>query len=90
MRAFRRSGAHLKAMPKLLDWCDEAAVATMSESADAPPAPAEAARLLAAEGRMSKVRSPSPAQARGELWPDGIVPMHGKVFGPARAGRVAG
>jgi hypothetical protein len=27
MAEFRRSGPHLKAMPKLLDWCDEAAVA---------------------------------------------------------------
>lgn len=74
MAAYRRSGPHLKAMPKLLDWCDEAAVATLSENRETPPGPVEAARRLVQEGRLSKVRHPSAAHARGDLWPDGLLP----------------
>ncbi|MEA3040111.1 MAG: hypothetical protein QOE79_2624 [Sphingomonadales bacterium] len=73
MRAYRRSGAHLAAMPKLLGWCDEAAVATLSD-VEALPEPEEAARRLAAEGRLSKVRYPSPAHSGGAVCPDAAVP----------------
>ncbi len=82
MRAFRRAGAHVKAMPKLLDWCDEASVATLENPGEFPLEPAEAARRLRLDGRISKVGTPSPAQARGELWPDGILPRRGS---PIRA-----
>ncbi len=82
MAAFRRTGAHLKAMPKLLDWCDEAAVATLSEDREAPPGPAESAQRLVQDGRISKVRNPSPAHARGELWPDGLLPRRGSPILP--------
>ena len=85
MRAFRRTGAHLKAMPKLLDWCDEASVATLADTAETPLPPAEAARRLLAEGRLSKVRNPSPAHAAGELWPDGALPRQGMVIRPKAA-----
>ena len=87
MAAFRRSGAHLKAMPKLLDWCDEAAVATLSETGDIPPEPAEAARRMLEDGRISKVRAPSPAHARGELWPDRVLPGRGPTILPHRPER---
>jgi len=73
MRAYRRAGPHLAAMPKLLGWCDEAAVATLAD-VEALPEPEEAARRLVAEGRLSKVRHPSPAHASGEIFPDGAVP----------------
>ena len=82
MAAFRRSGAHLKAMPKLLEWCDEAAVATLSRTTDAPPEPSEAAQQLSQDGRISKVRNPSPAHARGELWPDLLLPRRGSTILP--------
>jgi hypothetical protein len=73
MRAYRRAGAHLAAMPKLLGWCDEAAVATL-ENVDALPEPEEAARRLASEGRLSTVRHPSPAHASGVICPDDGAP----------------
>jgi hypothetical protein len=74
MREYRGTGAHLKAMPKLLHWCDEAAVATIPDSAPTPPAPEEAAALLRNNGRISKVKNPAPQHAAGEPWPDNAVP----------------
>jgi hypothetical protein len=73
MRAYRRAGAHLAAMPRLLGWCDEAAVATLAD-VDSLPDPDEAVRRLAAEGRLSKVRHPSLAQSAGAVCPDAAVP----------------
>jgi hypothetical protein len=73
-REYRRTGAHLKAMPKLLDWCDEAAVATITDSPSTPLAPEEAAALLRSNGRPSKVKNPGPHQVAGELWPDNVPP----------------
>jgi len=60
MRAFMSSGAHLRAMPKLLDWCDEASVAHWTQSETTPPDWATADARMRAEGRPSKVRHPSP------------------------------
>jgi len=77
MRAFRAGGAHLKAMPKLMHWCDEASVAHWRQEIDDAPSIPEAARRLVAEGRLSKVRRPSPGQAEGDLWPDRVLPRLG-------------
>ncbi len=62
MRSFRGSGAHMKAMPKLLDWCDEASVAHWEQEGAELPLWSEAHRRMVAEGRLSKVRRPSAAQ----------------------------
>jgi len=59
MRAFMMSGAHRRAMPKLLDWCDEAAVAHWTQETAPLPDLAEAYRRIVAEGRSSKVHYPS-------------------------------
>ncbi len=82
MAAFRRTAAHLKAMPKLLDWCDEASVATLAEDRLTPPDPAEAGLRLLQDGRISKVRNPTAAHGRGELWPDAILPRRGSPILP--------
>jgi hypothetical protein len=74
MREYRRTGAHLRAMPKLLHWCDEASVATILDSGSTPPAAEEAAALLRSNGRISKVKNPAPHQAAGEVWPDDVAP----------------
>jgi hypothetical protein len=66
MRAFMSSGAHLKAMPKLKHWCDEASAAHwMQESAEVSWADAEAG--MAQHGWLSKVLDPSAAQATGSV-----------------------
>jgi heme-degrading monooxygenase HmoA len=62
MRAYRGAGAHMKAMPKLLDWCDEASIAHWEQPGEELPAWADAHSRMAAEGRMSKVKHPSEAQ----------------------------
>src|SRR6202167_5201391 len=61
MNAFRTAGAHGQAMPKLLDWCDEASVAHWIQPTTELPTWLEAHRRMLAEGRLSKVSHPSPA-----------------------------
>ena len=66
MMAFRNSGAHSKAMPKLLHMCDQAAYTHFEQdSADVPDVDA-AYEILRSQGKMSKVNAPSPAQLAGE------------------------
>ena len=67
MNAFRTSGAHGQAMPKLLDWCDEASVAHWIQPTTELPTRLEAHRRMLAEGRLSKVSHPSPAQLAKEI-----------------------
>lgn len=67
MRAYRNSGAHRKAMPKLLEWCDEAAVGHWEQERAELPDWRDARRLMLELGRISKVKHPSPEQAAGQL-----------------------
>lgn len=64
MRAYMTSGAHMKAMPKLKHWCDEAAVAHWTQGSTAISW-TDAEQRLAQSGRLSKVLYPSPAQSAG-------------------------
>jgi hypothetical protein len=69
MKAFMLSGAHRKAMPKLLNWCDEAAVAHYeTDDAELPTWP-EAHRILIEKGRPSKVNHPSPGHEKLQIAP---------------------
>lgn len=60
MRRYMTSGAHLKAMPRLLHWCDEASIAHWTQESDTLPTWPEADQRMRAEGRPSKVLHPSP------------------------------
>jgi hypothetical protein len=60
MRRFMTNGAHKRAMPRLLDWCDEASVAHWSQSEEALPSWTDADMRMRETGRASKVRNPSP------------------------------
>jgi hypothetical protein len=69
MRVFLLSGDHRRAMPHLLDWCDEASIVHWTqEMPDAPSWP-EAHRRMQQQGRPSKVRHPSEAHLRFEVPP---------------------
>jgi hypothetical protein len=63
MRQFMNSGAHKRAMPHLLNWCDEASVAHWQQEEAELPSWAAAAERMRKEGRPSKVRFPSPNHA---------------------------
>jgi hypothetical protein len=69
MREFMRRDAHGAVMPKLLHWCDEASVVDFER--DALPDWDEAEAQMRSTGRVSRVRHPSPAHARGDTLPIG-------------------
>jgi len=61
MLAFRQEAAHRGVMPKLLNWCDEAAYCHWKQDTPDLPDWGEAHRRLVQEGKLSKVYHPSPA-----------------------------
>ena len=63
MKQFMLAGAHRRAMRKLLEWCDEAALVHWTQEGPDLPSWAEACERLECEGRRSKVNHPSPAHA---------------------------
>lgn len=63
MRAYMTTGAHLTAMSKLLDWCDEASIVHWMQDNAAQPNWHEADRRMRTEGRPSKLRNPGPNHA---------------------------
>ena len=67
MRAYRNSGAHKRAMPKLLEWCDEASIGHWEQEPAEPPDWREAHRRMVETGRLSKVNHPSARQKAGEM-----------------------
>jgi hypothetical protein len=73
MRAFMHFGVHRRIMPRLLDWCDEAAVVHWLTEDAQPPSWSEAHRRLQAEGRPTKVKFPSDAQRRFQIPPPRIL-----------------
>jgi heme-degrading monooxygenase HmoA len=69
MREFMMAPPHRRAMGRLLDWRDEAAVVHWLQESPELPDWREAHRRMVAEGRRSKVRHPSPAQQAFEIPP---------------------
>jgi hypothetical protein len=67
MRAFMTAKPHLRAMAKLPNWCDEAAVAHWTQESANMPDWMEAHRRIATEGRRSKVNHPSPAHVAFQI-----------------------
>jgi Domain of unknown function (DUF3291) len=69
MRAFMFLPAHRAVMPKLLTWCDEAAVTHWLQDSPEPPSWQEVHRRLQQEGRTSRVDHPSVGQLRFAIPP---------------------
>lgn len=62
MRSFMTAGSHRRAMPKLLEWCDEASVVNWVQDSGyvtQVPSWSEAHQRMQTEGRQSKVHHPS-------------------------------
>lgn len=69
MRSFMRSGAHRRIMPRLVRWCDEAAVAHWVQDEPELPSWSVAHRRLQQQGRRSRVNHPSENQRRFDIPP---------------------
>ena len=67
MNAYRTGGAHRKAMPKLLNWCDEAAVVHWIQDSAEIPDWQQAQEHMAEKGKLSKVNHPSAVQASQQI-----------------------
>lgn len=67
MRAYMTSGAHRQAMPKLVQWCDEAAVVHWRQDRSALPTWETAAQHLQQSGRLTPLPHPSMAHAAGTI-----------------------
>jgi hypothetical protein len=70
MRAFRNSGVHMKAMPKLLRWCDEASFVHWEQPEAVAPDIDAAVDRLSREGKLSKVNKPSARHRAGRAVSD--------------------
>ena len=57
------------ALQKLQYWCDEASLVHWDDGNDKLPEWSEAQQRLKRDGRVSRVRYPSPAHTRGETCP---------------------
>jgi hypothetical protein len=80
MKRFRDTAAHKAAMPKLLDFCDEASVAHWTQDTDQVPDPDAMLERMQSIGRLSKVRNPSPGQRAGQTVPSGHPPRPSPPF----------
>jgi hypothetical protein len=63
------AGVHRRVMPRLLRWCDEAAVAHWVQDSPEAPSWQEAHRRLKEGGRASRVNHPSGAQLAFQIPP---------------------
>jgi hypothetical protein len=86
MRAYRNGGSHLRAMPRLLEWCDEASYAHWPDPATAPPSGASVYEHMLASGKTSKVRWPTARHTAGQTVGSGR-PVSGQRLTPKISSR---
>lgn len=75
MKRYMLSGPHGRVMRRLMEWCDEAAVAHWTQESPEPPSWQEAHHKLQESGRLSKVDHPSEAQRKNQFPPPRIQSM---------------
>jgi hypothetical protein len=74
MKAYILAGAHRQVMSKLINWCDEAAVAHWTQDSAQEPSWAVAHAQVLKIGRLSKVNHPSNAQSEFQIPEPRVVP----------------
>lgn len=85
MKAFRGSGPHSKVMPRLVQWCDEAAYAHWALTGNQAPSWQEAYEYLIREGRLSRVADPSPSHEARRFAKPRLKPLIGVDLKPPQA-----
>jgi hypothetical protein len=75
MKKFMVSGNHRRAMPKLLEFCDEASVGRWNQDNVTPPIWEEVHRRMQYEGRPSKVKHPSVAHVAYQIPVPQVLPF---------------
>ena len=83
MNAYRTGGAHRSAMPKLLNWCNEAAVVHWTQESSEIPFWREVHQRMVEEGKPSKVNHPSPEHASKHI-PAPEPSRIGRILKPTR------
>jgi hypothetical protein len=86
MKAFRGSGSHGRVMPRLAEWCDEAAYAHWTPARASIPTWTEAYERLVAEGRLSRVEHPSRDHEARHFAAPRLSPLIGGDLKAARSG----
>jgi hypothetical protein len=85
MKAFRGSAPHAKVMPRLIEWCDEAAYAHWIPTDASIPLGPEAYEHLVAEGKLSRVAHSSPAHEAKQFAKPRLKPLISVDLKPRRA-----
>jgi hypothetical protein len=84
MKAFRGSGAHSQVMPRLFQWCDEAAYAHWMPAEEKLADWTEAYERLAREGRLSRVAHPSVDHEAKRFASPRLKPLIGREINPPK------
>jgi len=82
MRAYRGSGTHSSVMPRLVEWCDEAAYMHWEVVSNSIPEWTEAYERLQREGRLSRVETPSTDHEAKRFPPPRLQPLIGQILKP--------
>jgi hypothetical protein len=89
MKAFRGTGAHARVMPRLLDWCDEAAYAHWTVPDGELPDWLQAYEQLSREGRLSRVAHASDDHLERRFSKPRLQPLIGQDISPLSGKKVA-
>jgi len=89
MKSFRGAGAHARVMPRLFDWCDEAAYAHWTVSDGDLPDWLQAYEHLSGEGRLSRVAHPSNDHVERRFSKPRLQPLIGQDISPVSGKKVA-